>query len=153
MCAFGCALVIAQPQLSSSIGSLELSGEQCPGTLTLTCDAENLGNAESISWFVGGDDRLAEFDYRPDETPLPYMFTTTSDLLNATVEITSVNESNGLFSFLNFTLSAKVTNFISLQGQNISCGTVNTRSLPFVIREFYIAAKNNEGTYIHLYTN
>ena len=136
-------LVFAQPQLSSSIGSLELSGEQCPGTLTLTCDARNFGPIDSINWFVGGE-RVAEFDYNADSTP----FTTTTtrpDLLNATVQLTSATFTGGQFSFINFTLSASVSNFLSLQGQNISCGNLALRSL-FGIREFTV---NNEATSYH----
>ena len=132
--------LISQPQLRSSIVSLELSGEQCPGTLTLTCDARNSGLADTIGWFVG-DERVAEFDAVDDSTP----FTTTTtrpDILNASVQLTSVTITGGRSSFLNFTLSASVNNFIPLQGQNISCGNLALRSL-FRIREFTV---NNEAT-------
>ena len=133
--------MFAQPQLSSSIGSLELSGEQCPGTLTLTCDAVDFGTSDSISWFVG-DERVAEFDAATDSTP----FTTTTtrpDLLNATVQLTSATITGGQFSFINFTLSARVSNFLPLQGQNISCGSIVSKS-SFRIREITI---NNELSY------
>jgi len=46
------AVSYSQPQLSSSIGLLELSGEQCPRLLTLTCDDRNFGVGGSINWFV-----------------------------------------------------------------------------------------------------
>ena len=144
-------LVFGQPQLSSSIGSLELSGEQCPGTLTLTCDARNFGTSDSISWYVG-DERFVEFDAVDDSTP----FTTTTtrpDLLNATVKLTTASSTGGQSSFINFTLSASVSNFLSLQGQNISCGNIVSRS-SFGIMEFTV---NNYSTsyqgmlsYIHV---
>ena len=129
-----------QPILTSSIGSLELSGEPCPGTLTLTCEARNFGTSDSINWFVG-DVRVAEFDANTDSTP----FTTTTtrpDVLNATVQLTSATFTGGQFSFINFTLSASVSNFLPLQGQSISCGNMVSRSL-FGIREFTV---NNGAT-------
>ena len=122
--------------LASSIGSLELSGGQCPGTLTLTCDARNFGISDTIGWFVG-DDRVAEFDANADSTP----FTTTTtrpDILNATVQLTTAIFSGGQFSFINFTLSASVSNFLSLQGQSINCGNFLLRSLPFGVRSFTV---------------
>ena len=133
-------LVFAQPQLSSSIGSLELSGEQCPGTLTLTCDARNFGISDTIGWFVG-DERVAEFDVNDDSTP----FTTTTthpDILNATVQLTSASFTGSQSSFINFTLSTSVSNFLPLQGQNISCGSRVSKS-SFRVREITI---NNEST-------
>jgi len=84
-----------------SMRSLELSGEQCPGILTLTCDTMNFGVGDSINWFVG-DERLAVFDANVDSTP--FTITTSPDLLNATVHLTSVLLVNGQFSFINFTL-------------------------------------------------
>ena len=122
------------------MGSLELSGEQCPESLTLTCDARNFGTSDSIGWFVGNK-RVADFDAATDSTP----FTTTTtrpDLLNATVQLTSVTITGGQFSFINFTLSASVSNFLPFQGQNISCGNIVSRS-SFGIREFTV---NNETT-------
>ena len=114
---------------------MELSGEQCPGTLTLTCDARNFGTSDSIGWFVG-DVRVAEFDFNDDSTP----FTTTTtrpDLLNATVQLTTATFTSVQSSFINFTLSASVSNFLSLQGQNISCGRIVLKS-SFRIREFTV---------------
>ena len=133
-------LVFGQPQLGSSIGSLVLSGEQCPGTLSLTCDARNFGFIDSINWFVG-DERVAVFDYNVDSTPFTAT-TTRPDILNATVQLTTATFTGGQFSFINFTLSASVSNFLSLQGQNISCGNLAIRSL-FGIKEFTI---NNESS-------
>ena len=126
-------LVYAQPQLSSSIGSLQLSGEQCPGTLTLTCDARNFGSSVTINWFVG-DDRLAVFDFITDSTP--FTTTTSLNLLNATVQLTSATLTNGLFSYINFTLSTSLSDLLSLQRQNITCGIFVMRSSSFEITEF-----------------
>ena len=95
--------------------------------------------SDSINWFVG-DERVAKFDVNTDSTP----FTTTTtrpDILNATVQLTSATLTGGQFSFINFTLSASVSNFLSLQGQNISCGTKPLRRY-FIIREYIV---NNEA--------
>ena len=127
--------MFCQPHLSSSIGSLILSGEQCPGTLTLTCDAVNLGASSSIEWFVG-DDRLAVFDFVIDSTP--FTTTTNPNLLNATVQLQSASLTNGQFSFINFTLSASLSDFLSLQGQNITCGIFLRRSSSFEITKFTV---------------
>ena len=135
MCCVCQSLVFGQPQLSSSIGSLKLSGEQCPGTLTLTCDARNLGTSSSIDWFVG-DDRLAVFDFIIDSTP--FSTTTSPNLLNATVQLQSATLTNGQFSYINFTLSASVSDFLSLQRQNITCGIFSTRSSSFEITSFTV---------------
>ena len=81
------------------------------------------------------------FDALVDSTP----FTTTTtcpDLLNATVQLTTATFTGGQFSFINITLSASVSNFLPLQGQSISCGSILLRSL-FEIREFTV---NNEST-------
>ena len=138
--------VYCQPQLISSIGLLELSGEQCPGTLTLTCDARNLGASGTISWFVG-DDRLAVFDVVEDRTP--FTTTTSPNLLNATVELELATSSNGQFSYINFTLSAGLSDFLSLQGQNITCGSFLMRSSSFIIAEFTVINESSlyPGTY------
>ena len=139
-------IVFCQLQLSSSIGLLELSGEQCPGTLTLTCHAVNFGYAESINWFVG-DDRLAVFHFVSDSTP--FTTTTKQNLLNATVQLQSATLTNGLFSFINFTLSAGLSNFLSLQGQNITCGSFVVRSSSFEITEFTVI--NESSLYSGMY--
>ena len=136
-------LVFGRPRLNSSIRSLELSGKQCPGTLTLTCDATNFGISDSIEWFIDNQ-RIALFDANTDTTP----FTTTTtcpDLLNATEQLTSVNFTGGQFSFINFTLSASVSDFLPLEGQNISCGNLGavSRSSSFGIKAFTII---NEST-------
>ena len=81
------------------------------------------------------------FDFNADSTP----FTTTTtrpDLLNATVQLTTATFTGGQFSFINFTLSASVSDFLSLQGQNISCGSLALKS-SFRIIEFTV---NNGST-------
>ena len=130
-----CVPIVCQPQLSSSIGSLELSGEQCPGTLTLTCDAVNFGTGDTINWFVG-DDRLAVFDFAVHS--IPFTTTTSPNLLNATVQLQSATFSDGQFSYINFTLSASLSDFLSLQRQNITCGSSLMRSSSFKIAEFSV---------------
>ena len=135
MCCVCQSLVFGQPQLSSSIGSLKLSGEQCPGTLTLTCDAVNFGTGDIINWFVG-DDRLAVFDFAVDS--FPFTTTTSPNLLNATVQLQSATLTNGQFSYINFTLSASLSDFLSLQGQNITCGSSLMRSSSFEITSFTV---------------
>ena len=112
-----------------------LSGEQCPGTLTLTCDAVNLETSSSIEWFVG-DDRLTVFDFVIDSTP--FTTTTNPNLLNATVQLQSATFTNGRFSYINFTLSAALSDFLSLQGQNITCGIFLWRSSLFEITKFTV---------------
>ena len=140
MCCVCKSLVFAQPQLSSSIGSLELAGDQCPGTLTLTCDAVNL-TSSTIDWFVG-DGRLAVFDFVSD--PTPFTTITNPNLLNATVKLQSATLTNGQFRYINFTLSAGLSDFLSLQGQNITCGIFVMRSSSFAITEFTVI---NESSY------
>ena len=135
MCCVCQSLVFGQPQLSSSIGSMKLSGEQCPGTLTLPCDAVNFGTGDTISWFVG-DDRLAVFDFAVDFTP--FTTTTSPNLLNATVQLQSATHTNGQFSYINFTLSASLNDLLSLQGQNITCGSFVMRSSTFEITSFTV---------------
>ena len=96
--------------------------------------------SDSINWFVG-DERVAKFDVNTDSTP----FTTTTthpDILNATIQLTTATLTGGQFSFINFTLSARVSDFLPLQGQNISCGTIPLRRF-FRISEYTV---NNEAT-------
>ena len=138
MCCVTYNLVFGQLQLSSSIGSLELSGEQCPGILTLTCDARNFGSGRII-WFVGNQN-VAEFDAVIESTPF-VTTTTRPEILNATVQLTSATFIGNQSNFINFTLSASVSNFLTLQGQNISCGTLVLKR-SFGIKEFTI----NEST-------
>ena len=81
------------------------------------------------------------FDGNVDSTPFNTI-TIRPDLLNATVQLTSANITGGQSSFINLTLSARMRNFLPLQGQNISCGNLLLRSF-FRIREFTV---NNEST-------
>ena len=93
-------------------------------------------------WYTN-DNQLARFD-EEDVTPFneeyvtPFNITTRSDIFNATVRVTSVVEVNGYFSFDNFTLTARVSDFLSLQGQNLTCGTLLDRSEPFQVNNFSI---------------
>jgi len=103
-------LVYGHPQLSSSIGSLELSGE---------------------NWFVD-DERLAEYDYENDESS-NFNTTTNSNLLNATVQLRNAIRNGSTFSFIDFTLSSSISSLVHLQGRNITCGVFATRSFPFEI--------------------
>ena len=112
-----------------------LSGEHCPGILTLTCDAVNLGPSGSMNWFVG-DNRAAMFDFFRD--PTPFTKTTNPNLLNATVQLQSVTLTNDQFSYIYFTLSAGLSDLLSLKGQNITCGVFVWRSSSFEITEFTV---------------
>ena len=98
------------PRLRSSTGESLLSGQQCPGILTLTCNAMNFGTSGLIGWYAG-DQCLARFDIISDS--LPYSVALASPL-KATVQISSVSQSNSYFNFINFTLSAPVSNFIAI---------------------------------------
>ena len=134
--------------LTSSIGLYELSGEQCPGTLTLTCDATNFGNSDTISWFVSGV-RVAVFDAATHSTPFKTT-TTRPDILTAAIQLTSTSFTGGQFHFINFTLSARVSHFLSLQGQNINCGNFLIKSSPFGIRSFTVlhGPPSYQGIYV-----
>ena len=83
-------------------------------------------------WYTN-DIELARFD---EEDVTPFTITTRPDLFNATVRVTSVVEVNGYFSFDNFTLTARVSDFLPLQGQNLTCGTLLDRSEPFGVYNF-----------------
>ena len=133
------------PQLTSSTGSLELSGEQCPGILTLTCDAWNFGTTGIIDWYAG-DDRLARFDIIGEHN-FPFITSTSPDILNATIELISASRHNNQFDFINYTLTAKIDEFSSLMGRNITCGSIPERSLSFQIDNFSVVdASINKGT-------
>ena len=121
--------------LASSIGSLELSGEECPGTLTLICDARNFKTSGLIEWYVE-DDRLARFDITTDT--LPFTASTSPAILNATVQLLSASRNGNQFNFTNFTLSVKIRELIPLQGRTISCGNLIDRSQLFEVNEFSI---------------
>ena len=132
--------VLCRPNLTSSIGSLQLSGEQCPGVLTLTCDAVNFGTSGTIDWFVN-DTRIARYDVVDG-------ITIDSPDLNVTIGAPS--NSSERFDFLNFTLSANKMEYLSIQGRNITCGhaQVTARSEVFRIGNFYIV---EEPSYESMY--
>ena len=139
------------PQLTSSIGLLELSGEQCPGILTLTCDARNFGTTGIIDWYTG-DDRLARFDISGEHN-FPFITSTSPDILNATIELISASRHNNQFDFINYTLTARMDEFLYLMGRNITCGSLTERSPSFQIDTFsVIDASMNKGT-IEMTTN
>ena len=85
-------------------------------------------------WYTN-DNQLARFD---EDDVTPFNITTRPDLFNATVRVTSVVEVNGYFSFDNFSLTARVSDFLPLQGQNLTCGTLLDRSEPFRVNYFSI---------------
>ena len=124
---------------------MELSGEQCPGILILTCDARNFGTTGIIDWHAG-DDRLARFDITVEHN-FPFITSTSPDILNATVELTSASRHNNQFDFINYTLRARIDEFSSLIGRNITCGSLIKRSLSFQINNFNVVdASKNKGT-------
>ena len=131
-------LAFGGPGISSSTSSLELSGEVCSGYITLTCSKNTTERV--IEWFAN-DDRLARFD---EEDVTPFTIKTRPDLFNATVQVTSVVEDNGYFFFDNFTLTARVSDFLPLQGQNLTCGTLLDRSEHFRINNFSIIEQCSE---------
>ena len=120
------------PELSSSTSSLELSGVVCPDYIMLTCTQNTTERV--FEWFAN-DDRLARFD---EGDTIPFTVKTRPDLFNATVQVTSVVEVNGYYSFDKFTLTARVSDFLPLQGQNLTCGTLLDRSEPFRVNDFFI---------------
>ena len=83
-------------------------------------------------WYTN-DNELARFD---EEDMTPFTIKTRPDLFNATVQVTSVVEDNGYYSFDNFTLTSRVSDFLPLQGQNLTCGTLLDRSERFRIGNF-----------------
>ena len=85
-------------------------------------------------WYTN-DIELARFD---EEDVTPFTIKTRPDLFNATVGLTSVIEVNGYYLFDNFTLTARVSDFLPLQGQNLTCGTLLDRSEPFRANTFSI---------------
>ena len=124
--------------LTSSIGSLELSGEQCPGKLTLTCDAVNFGTSGLIEWYVE-DERLARFDINTNTISI------SPHILNTTVRIMSSSRINNQFNFTNFSLSVSIEELIPFRGRNISCGSLIERSENFELNNFSII-KEMSGT-------
>ena len=128
------AVLVQLPTLTSSTDEYELSRQQCPGILTLTYNALNFGIRGSIGRYVG-DLRLVNYDIVSDS--LPYSVTLTSPL-NATVQISSVDKNNGTFNFINFTLSAPVSNFTTIRGLAVTCGTLVVRSEEFRVSNYTV---------------
>ena len=58
--------------------------------------------------------------------------------LKATVQISSVSQSNSYFNFINFTLSAPVSNFITIRGLAVTCRTLVVRSEEFRILDYTV---------------
>jgi len=137
-----CKIGLGKKTLTSSTGSLELSGEYCPGILTLTCDAVNAKVDSVINWYVD-DIQVARFSMDDDSTP--FITTTTPNVINGTVELTTARQRNDSIFFMNFTLSASLANFLPLQGSNVSCGTIIVRSQIFQIKEFSIIHESYTG--------
>ena len=129
--------IIGLPQLTSNVGS-QLSGEYCPGSVILTCNALGFGTSGLIDWYIN-DTVLARYTFRVDDK-FPFIVMV-EDILNATVQISSSNFSNGVFNFENFTLSVDLVNLFPFQGQNITCGTITERSNVFNINKFTIQGK------------
>ena len=125
-------LVSSGPEIRSSTSRLDLSGEVCPGYITLTCSKNT---TERIFVWYTNDNELARFD---EEDMTPFTIRTRSNLFNATVRVTSVVEVNGYISFDTFTLTARVRDFLPLQGHNLTCGTLLDRSEPFRVYSFTV---------------
>ena len=73
-----------------------------------------------------------------EEDVTQFTIKTSLDLFNATVRVTSVVKVNGYFSFDNFTLTGRVSDYLPLQGLTLTCGTPPDRSVPFRIGTFSI---------------
>ena len=136
VCLFVSPLIaLGSPELSSSTSTLELSGEVCPGYITLICSKNT---TERIFVWYTNDNELARFD---EEDVTPFTIKTRLDLFNATIRVTSVVEVNGYFSFDNFTLTARVSDFLPIQGQNLTCGTRLNKSEPFRVDNFTVSRR------------
>ena len=126
--------VLGLPQLTSNIGS-QLSGEYCPGSVTLTCNAFGFGTSGLIDWYIS-DTLLARYTYVASHK---FPFTVMVSSLNAMAQISSSSFINGQFNFENFTLSVDLDDhLLPFEGQNITCGTLADRSNVFSINKFDI---------------
>ena len=151
--------VLGLPQLTSNIGS-QLSGEHCPGSVTLTCNAFDFGESGLIDWYIS-DTLLARYIYDSNHK-FPFAVTVQSSL-KAVAQISSSSLINGQFNFENFTLFVDVEDLLPFQGQNITCGTITVRSNVFIVNRFDILGKSmlvcecllfkNEFTSFSLYDN
>ena len=111
--------------LASSISSLELSGLQCPGSITLWCN--RTGSDDVIDLYVG-DILIGRFE--ADEST-PYMRALHSSRLDGNVILVTFNQSIFPYVYINYTLTANVNNWLSIKGKNVTCGTNTDRSEPF----------------------
>ena len=123
-------VALGDVSLTSSISSLELSGLQCPSNITLWCN--RTGSDDVIDWYVG-DNLVARFE--ADEST-PYMRALHSSRLDGNVILVSFNQSVFPYVYINYTLTANVNNWLSIKGQNVTCGTNTDRSEPFQVKEF-----------------
>ena len=130
-------VLLAIPQLDTSIGS-QLSGEYCPGSITITCNALGFGTSGLIDWYIS-DTLLARYAYVASHN-FPFAVMVKSSL-NAVAQISSSSFINGQFNFENFTLSVDLDDLLLFQGQNITCGTIIRRSNVFNINKFTIIGK------------
>ena len=130
--------VLGVPQLNSDIGS-QLSGEYCPGSVTLTCNALGFGTSGLIDWYISNT-LLARYIYSPSDT-FPSTVMVESSIMSAMVQISSSNFINGQFNFENFTLSVDLDDLLPFQRQTITCGTLADRSNVFNINSFTVLGK------------
>ncbi len=110
----------------------EISGLQCSEPLTLVCNAENF-NSTVIIWFAGST-VLVEYAFRASD---PFPVSVTSGVVNATAQIENAYY-NGNFNYINFTLTVNVKDLLLFQEQNISCGSIYTRSNAFKVKKFNV---------------
>ena len=127
-------VVLGLPHLTSSIGS-QLSGEYCPGSVTLTCNALGFGESGLIDWYIS-DTLLARYIFDSNHK-FPFAVMVQSSL-KAVAQISSSSLFNGQFNFENFTLSVDLEDLLPFQGQNMTCGTIAERSNVFNINKFTI---------------
>ena len=96
-------------------------------------------------WY-DGDARLARFDLSGKHN-FSYNTSTSTDILNATIELTSARTHGNQNDFIKYTLTARIDEFLSLMGQNITCGSLVERSLSFQINNFSVVDTSmNKGT-------
>ncbi len=127
--------ISGNPTISSRFNSL--SGELCPGRVTFSCNS--LETASPIIDYYVNNVRLVRYEYE-----LTHMFPLmiNASLPELTVQITSATtDSNNMFSFTNFTMSAELNYLHQYQGQNLTCGTIIQRSNPIYIGKFVLTGK------------
>ncbi len=114
----------------------ELSGPQCSEPLTLVCNAVNF-NSTNITWFAGST-ILVAYSFRSSD---PFPMSLQSDVINGTAQIENAYY-NGDFNYINFTLTVNVKDLLLFQEQNISCGSIYTRSNAFNVKNFNVIGEN-----------